>query len=250
MSGATPAADLGRMSWPDVEVGGRALVLVPVGSLEQHGPALGLATDALIASRVAHDAVGHLTGTRHRLLVAPTVPYGASGEHEDFPGTVSIGTEALRVLLVELGRSACRWAEGVVFVNGHGGNVDALVSAVTTLRHEGRAVAWTSCVARGSDAHAGRTETSLLMALEPGSVDHRRLAPGRADPITSLLPELRAKGVRAVSPNGVLGDPTSASADTGRRLHAEMVQGLVAELRHIDVDDRGRLQVAAGEAAP
>lgn len=250
MSRTSAAPVLGRMSWPDVEDGPEAVLLVPVGSLEQHGPALGMAADALIASRVTHEAVRHLTGTGQRLLVAPTIPYGASGEHEDFPGTVSIGTEALRLVLVELARSACHWAEGVVFVNGHGGNVDALVSAVTSLRHEGRAVAWTSCLAKGSDAHAGRTETSLLMALEPASVDPRHLAPGRADPVASLLPELRAEGVRAVSPNGVLGDPTTASAETGRRLHAEMVQGLVAELRHIDVDDRGRLRTAtAAEGA-
>lgn len=248
MSRTSAAPVLGRMPWPEVEDG--ALLLVPLGSLEQHGPALGMATDALIASRVTHDAVSHLAGWDQRLLVAPTIPYGASGEHEDFPGTVSIGTEALRLLLVELGRSACRWAAGVVFVNGHGGNVDALVSAVTTLRHEGRAVAWTSCLVRGSDAHAGRTETSLIMALDPASVVPRSLAPGRADPIASLLPELRARGVRAVSPNGVLGDPTTASAETGRRLHAEMVQGLVTELRHIDVDERGRLRaVAAAEGA-
>jgi len=243
MSRTTEAPLLGRMSWPDLEKGRGALLLVPVGSLEQHGPALGLATDALIASRVTHDALGHLAGAERRLLIAPTVPYGASGEHEDFPGTVSIGTEALRTLLVELARSACRWAEGVVFVNGHGGNVDALVAAVTGLRREGRAVAWTSCRARGSDAHAGRTETSLLLALDPASVDPRRLAPGRVEPLASLLPQLRDEGVRAVSPNGVLGDPTYASADAGRRLHAEMVQGLVAELRHIDVDDHGRLRV-------
>lgn len=248
MSRTSAAPVLGRMPWPEVEDG--ALLLVPLGSLEQHGPALGMATDALIASRVTHDAVSHLAGWEQRLLVAPTIPYGASGEHEDFPGTVSIGIEALRLLLVELGRSACRWAAGVVFVNGHGGNVDALVSAVTTLRHEGRAVAWTSCLARGSDAHAGRTETSLIMALDPASVVPRSLAPGRVDPIASLLPELRARGVRAVSANGVLGDPTTASAEAGRRLHAEMVQGLVAELRHIDVDERGRLRaVAAAEGA-
>ncbi|WP_067441175.1 mycofactocin biosynthesis peptidyl-dipeptidase MftE [Nocardioides jensenii] len=233
---------LGRMRWTDLDEGPAPVLLVPLGSLEQHGPALGLATDALIAARVTRDAARRLAGAERHFLVAPTVPYGASGEHEGFPGTVSIGTEALRLLLVELARSACHWAEGVVFVNGHGGNVDAITGAVAQLRREGRAAAWTTCQARGSDAHAGRTETALLLALDPGSVDSARLAPGCTEALTTLLPRLRAEGVRAVSANGVLGDPTSATVEAGRRLHAEMVQRLVAELTEIDVDDRGRLR--------
>ncbi|KRF19057.1 hypothetical protein ASG90_04030 [Nocardioides sp. Soil797] len=238
---------LGRMRWTDLDGEPAAVLLVPLGSLEQHGPALGMGTDALIAARVTRDAASHLAGAAQRFVVAPTLPYGASGEHEGFPGTVSIGTEALRHVLVELARSACRWAEGVVFVNGHGGNVDAITGAVAQLRQEGRGVAWTTCQARGSDAHAGRTETSLLLALEPGSVDQRRLEPGCVEPLMTLLPRLRAEGVRAISSNGVLGDPTSATVDAGRRLHAEMVQRLVAELSEIDVDDRGRLTAVRRE---
>ena len=234
---------LGRLRWTDLDGELPCLLLVPLGSLEQHGPALGLATDALIAGRVTRDAARCLADAGRRFLVAPTVPYGASGEHEGFPGTISIGTEALRLMLIELARSACRWAEGVVFVNGHGGNVEAISSAVAQLRQERQAVAWTSCQARGSDAHAGRTETSLLLAIEPESVDPRRLEPGCVEPLTTLLPRLRREGVRAVSPNGVLGDPTTATLEAGRRLHAEMVQRLVAELSDIDVDERGRLRV-------
>ena len=73
-------------------------------------------------------------------MLAPAIGYGASGEHEGFPGTVSIGTSALRLLLVEFGRSASQWASRLVFVNGHGGNVEALAAAVALLRYEGRDV--------------------------------------------------------------------------------------------------------------
>lgn len=229
---------LAGMRWPEVEPG---VVLVPVGSLEQHGPALGLATDALVASHVTRRAAAALAGSEQEFLVAPTVPYGASGEHEDFPGTISIGLEALHQVLVELGRSACRWASGVVLVNGHGGNVAALVSAVTQLREEGRGVAWTSCRARDSDAHAGRAETSLMLALAPDTVARDRLAPGCTDPVDSLMPRLRREGVRAVSPTGVLGDPTTATAQAGRRILAEMVDRLVHELTALDVGAQGRL---------
>ncbi len=73
-------------------------------------------------------------------MVAPPIGYGASGEHESFSGTVSIGTSALRLLLVEFGRSAASWARRLVFVNGHGGNVEALAAAAALLRYEGRDV--------------------------------------------------------------------------------------------------------------
>lgn len=238
---------LARMRWPEVgapEAGGAPVLLVPVGSLEQHGPALCLATDAVVAATVTRRAAARLAGRAGTppMVVAPTVPYGASGEHEDFPGTVSIGHDALRLLLVELGRSACGWARGVVFVNGHGGNVEALAEATVLLRSEGRGVAWTSCRAVGSDAHAGRTETSVMMAISPDTVDTARLAPGVTDPVGGLMPRLRARGVRAVSPSGVLGDPTTASPELGWRLLAEMVGYLTAELLSLDVTANGRLR--------
>lgn len=229
---------LAGMRWPEVE---SSVVLVPVGSLEQHGPALGLGTDALIAAQVTRRAASRLGGADASFVVAPTVPYGASGEHEDFPGTISIGHEALHLLLLELGRSACRWARGVVLVNGHGGNVASLVSAVTQLRTEGRAVAWTSCRARDVDAHAGRAETSLLMALTPDGVARDQLVPGCTDPVASLMPRLRSVGVRAVSSTGILGDPTTATAQAGRRILSEMVDRLVEELTTLEVGAKGRL---------
>lgn len=229
---------LAAMRWPEIEP---AVVLVPVGSLEQHGPALGLATDALVAAHVTRRAASEMDRRDRSFVVAPTVSYGASGEHEDFPGTISIGHEALHLMLLELGRSACRWATGVVFVNGHGGNVASLVSAVSQLRQEGRGVAWTSCRASDLDAHAGRSETSLMLALAPDTVARDKLVPGCTDPVASLMSRLRTEGVRAVSPTGVLGDPTTATAAAGRRILAEMVDRLVAELGNLDVGGQGRL---------
>ena len=71
-------------------------------------------------------------------LGAQAMGYGASGKHEGFPGTVSIGTAALQLLLVEeYGRSASGWARRLVFVNGHGGNVAAVAAAVGLLRRGG-----------------------------------------------------------------------------------------------------------------
>ena len=74
---------------------GEPLLLVPVGSVEQHGPHLPLATDAMVANAVTRAAAERLDADGTPVLVAPSVNYGASGEHEGFPGTVSIGHEAL-----------------------------------------------------------------------------------------------------------------------------------------------------------
>jgi creatinine amidohydrolase len=214
-----------------------ATVLVPLGALEQHGPHLPLDTDARVATAVARRTAADDSA----LLVAPPLAYGASGEHEGFPGTLSIGHEALRAVLVELGRSASRWASRLVFVNGHGGNVPTVPDAVAQLRHEGRDAGWWPCVPAGGDAHAGRTETSILLALDPGSVRMDAAEPGATAPLAELLPALRAGGVAAVSPNGVLGDPTGANAPEGERLLAEMTAALRTCLARWRADPTGRL---------
>ena len=81
---------------------------------------------------------------------------------------------------------------------------------------------------RGGDAHAGRSETSLLLALDPAAVRLELAEAGCTEPLESLLPRLRAEGVRPVSSNGVLGDPAGASADEGRALLGALVTDLVA----------------------
>ncbi|GCD91096.1 mycofactocin biosynthesis peptidyl-dipeptidase MftE [Nocardioides sp. LS1] len=206
--------DLAESAWPTLPSG--TVVLVPVGSIEQHGPHLPLNTDTVIAEAVAHE-VSALLDSDH-VLVAPPIAYGASGEHQMFPGTSSIGTEALVTVIIELTRSLRTWAGRVVFINAHGGNVPALRRAVAQLIEEGHDVAWLPCATEEVDAHAGFTETSLMLHLRPWDVrlDHARA--GNTAPLADLLPELLASGVGAVSANGVLGNPAGASAAEGERV--------------------------------
>src|SRR5208282_2435184 len=120
--------------------------------------------------------------------------------------------------VTELVRSARGWTRAVVLVTGHGGNADALAQVVRTARHEGDEVVVFAPRIAGGDAHAGRTETSLLLALAPQLVRHNEAVVGVTTPLRELDATLRAKGVRAVSPTGVLGDPTGASAEEGHRV--------------------------------
>jgi mycofactocin system creatininase family protein len=228
---------LAAARWPDVEAGPRRLLVVPVGSLEQHGAHLPLDTDTRIAVAVAERACAGRAGVG----LAPPLAIGASGEHADFPGTLSIGHVALSTVLVELGRHASLHWPAMLLVNGHGGNAGAIGDALGRLRAEGRDCrAWhagvrpamlaAAGIALVADAHAGRVETSIMLALAPGDVRLDAAAAGETRPLRAIMAELRAGGVRRVSPNGVLGDPAGASAAEGEALLALLVADLAAAI--------------------
>ncbi|WP_433149963.1 mycofactocin biosynthesis peptidyl-dipeptidase MftE [Actinomadura nitritigenes] len=234
------AGELAGAAWTDVRAA--PLVLVPVGSTEQHGPHLPLSTDTVIAEAVAARAADALRPDADgQALVAPAIAFGASGEHAGFPGTVSIGHEALHAVLVETVRSLALWAGRVVFVNGHGGNVPTLDAAAGRMRAEGHDTAWVGCGVPGGDAHAGFTETSVMLHLAPGLVRPFGGVTGETRPLAAIMPDLVAGGVRAVSPSGVLGDPAGASAEQGREITADMVASVARRIGGRRTDERGRL---------
>ena len=210
---------LASLTFPSVPSG--ATLVVPLGATEQHGAHLPLGTDTAVAVAVCQ----RVAARRADVVVAPALPYGSSGEHAGFAGTLSIGQAALELVVVELVRSADGFA-GVVLASGHGGNAAPLARAVSVLRAEGRRVAAWSPRIPGGDAHAGRTETSLLLALDPSAVRLDRAEAGATAPLPELMPALRAGGVAAVSPNGVLGDPAGATAAEGEALLAALVADL------------------------
>jgi creatinine amidohydrolase len=228
--------NLPDVSWTEVDRAARRVVLVPLGSLEQHGPHLPLDTDTRIAVAVARGAARGRDG----VAIAPPITFGSSGEHAGFPGTLSIGTGALCEMLVELGRDAARDWEAMLVVNAHGGNQDAVDAALARLRAEARRCAAFHVAPADGDAHAGRSETALLLHLAPTAVQVGLLAPGEVAPVSALMDRLRREGVRAVSPNGVLGDPLGATAEEGERLLAELVAGCTLALDALLVTEPAR----------
>jgi creatinine amidohydrolase len=221
---------LDTMAWPEVadRVGSGAILVIPVGSTEQHGPHLPCTTDTDIALAVATRAAERLD----RLVVAPPLAYGSSGEHQGFAGTLSIGREATELVLVELGRSAGIDFAHVMMVSTHGGNSVPMAGALARLGVEGRSVSSWSPSWSG-DLHAGRTETSLMLAIAPERVRADRAEAGDLRPLGTLLPLLRQHGVREVSANGVLGDPAGASAAEGLRLLATASGELVDQAERL-----------------
>ncbi|MGA1361344.1 MAG: mycofactocin biosynthesis peptidyl-dipeptidase MftE [Ilumatobacteraceae bacterium] len=198
------------------------LLVVPVGSFEQHGAHLPPSTDSLIITAVAGAAC-----TGHGATLGPTVNVTASDEHAGFAGTLSIGTDLTAATLVSIATSATGWTDGVLFANGHGGNADALAMATEELSLRGVPHdVWSLPAYDGADMHAGLTETSVMLHLHPDLVRMDLARPGNTGGAADLMPAMRAGGVRAVSTSGVLGDPTGATAAHGRAVFTMWVGSL------------------------
>lgn len=190
-----------------------SVLVIPIGSTEQHGPHLPLTTDTDIAAALAT----RVAARAEAVVVAPALWYGACGEHSSFPGTLSIGNVATELLIVELVRSATDTWSRVLLISTHGGNNTAVRAAVNVLQSEGRDVrpwfpSWPG------DAHAGHTETSIMLCIAPEKVDLAAAEIGAQDKLADVIDAIRAGGIAAVSENGVLGDPTNADPRHGEEL--------------------------------
>jgi creatinine amidohydrolase len=152
-----------------------AVVVLPIGATEQHGPHLATGTDALLASEVVERAVpAAATKAERSFVIAPTLSYGASDHHLPFGGTLSLSVETLLAVLLDLGRSiSAGGGRRLVIVNGHGGNQGVCHAAGSAISvRYGVAVAHLDYWAvLGKDSpgpgHAGEFETSLILGVRP-----------------------------------------------------------------------------------
>ena len=191
------------------------IVLLALGSWEQHGAHLPFDTDTVIIESVVDAAIRSVDPENTQFSVVPTIGVTASDEHNGFAGTLSIGTNALSDAVVSIARSAS-WARGICIVNGHGGNADALKLVHSTLDYENiRHSIWSLPYYEGADMHAGHTETSLMLHLAPDTVRMDLAEVGAVGDSEMLIGRMRAGGIKEVSSNGVVGDPTNATAAHG-----------------------------------
>ena len=209
-------------------INGGATVLLPVGSLEQHGDHLPVATDTMLAMHVCVRAAVALSPS-HDLLVAPPLWTGFSPHHTRFGATVSLSPETFIRLVSEVVRGIREWAPRLLLVNGHGGNRGPLITV--SLETECPVISyWELALDKvaglfpvdASIGHAGQVETSMMRSVYPEVVGAPSAVFERPKDADLLLPDL---GV-----SGVIGDPTSASANSGAAFLDAVIDAFAARL--------------------
>lgn len=205
------------------------VAILPTGSTEQHGPALPLGTDHLVAEAFARTAAD-----REDAVVLPTVPVGVSGHHRQFPGTLHVSPETFEAYVVETVESvAAHGVRKAVVVNGHGGNDGALDRAARRLRGSETAFApswnWWEAVSALADelfdeegGHADAAESSLVWALRPELVLSDELAAAEAGASAGWGESVHGAELgfdtADFSESGAVGEPTLADPEEGERL--------------------------------
>jgi creatinine amidohydrolase/Fe(II)-dependent formamide hydrolase-like protein/7-cyano-7-deazaguanine synthase in queuosine biosynthesis len=247
-----------ELTWPEAETKLKEMdvALLPVGAIEQHGPHLTLDVDAYDAEYLARRVADACSDPKP--LVLPTLAYGVSYHHEEFPGTLSISNETLSRLVYEIGIGAAKnGIKKLVIINGHGGNSPALNYAAQMINRDAKIF---SCVDTGetsdvdideivetpNDVHAGEIETSTSLATRPHLVK-MELAKRMVPEFSSRYLNFTSKrGVswyahtERISSSGVIGDPTRAEAEKGKKMWEIMIAHLVAfveDLKSMTLDE-------------
>lgn len=243
----------GEMTWPEIKEASDAkrLAVVPIATLEDHGLHLPVDTDLRLCSTVCELAVARIP---ERALVIPAIAHGYSPHHMDFPGAITIGAETLIRYGVDVCKSLSHHGfERILIVNGHGSNTPFcdIIARLSTI--EGGALTaavnyWAAPGVRevaeslresekiGGMNHACEFETSLYLAIAPELVDmskavheisHRPSKNYWTDLIGGDGPLAMMEAWSALSESGVMGDPTKATAEKGRKLLDAAVNGII-----------------------
>lgn len=251
--------ELGRMSFSEVAdaVATMPVLLIPLGTVEQHGPHLPVNADNMVANFVAMK-----TAQKTHSFVAPGINYGCSDIFRNFPGTVPIGHETLTRLLDEICEGYIKSGfRRIVFVNNHGGNeiVVERIARILKARHGiriGSVYPWALGYALMRDqfdvtatyGHGGEPETSAMLAMFPEDVVLERRETGKLQPFEGWEPSGYSKvnipgqsvpgtvyfESDELASNGVTGDGTGASADIGK-VWIERITGFAIDfVNHFD----------------
>jgi creatinine amidohydrolase/Fe(II)-dependent formamide hydrolase-like protein len=245
---------IGHLAFGEVTTAVQAssVLCLPMGSMEQHGPHLPLNTDSVIAEALTNSIVAHW-GDEHDLWQLPVVPVGLSREHVWAPGTMSLTVSGMAAYLRDLGSEIVRSlpARNLLIVNGHGGN-RGILDAVTREMSAGLglniatlhlgAMMSPDTTADVPEVHAGKDETSVMLALAPELVRREAIArlqpsPG-GEPVRALVFDPAASYPWSsddprLSAAGIMGDARDASAAHGEIVIARVVEGAGAIIQRL-----------------
>jgi len=242
--------NLFEMTRPEVEeaiASGVDTVIITIGSTEQHGLHLPLGTDAIMGEALGQRVARALGDT----LLAPGMRIGCSEHHMDFAGSLTLSRETFIGVVGDICRSLARHGfRHIVLIPTHGGNFAPLAKAVEAIRPELSGVnliAFTDLIAfmdeifqtskarkvtpEQAGAHAGEFETSIMLNVRPDLVAIDQAQPGYVGDQLSIAPLVFKQGFRAVTANGVLGDPRNASAANGEAYMAAITDLLVGYIK-------------------
>lgn len=233
---------LEHLTWPEVELAitrGTTGIVVPVGAIEQHGPHLPLLVDAELGTALGTRVARSLGDA----LLAPTIRVGCSEHHMGFAGTLSLQPQTLEAICRDYTTSLVRHGfDRVYFVPSHGGNfkplrdmLPRLEEAATSILPEARVSAYTDLLGLvgvwrwvveeelglGSrvGGHADIAESSEMLHLFPELVRVTRAEPGLMGELDqAMVDKVFDRGLRAVTANGILGDPRGMDAKVGSTL--------------------------------
>lgn len=235
------------MVWPEVESAlenGTRTAIVAVGSIEQHGPHLPLNMDTLDGDELSHRIATELGDA----LAAPTIRPGCSGHHMEFPGTITIPAKTLMDVI----RSYCQSLddhgfEYIVLVPTHGGNFSPVKTVAPEIAREIEAAVISLAdldehmqllndglseagIEYDQDViHAGAAETAMVLAINENLVRTEKIESGPEGNISPA--RLLSKGFKSITENGVLGDPTKATAEAGETIIQKVVEAYAEDIR-------------------
>ena len=261
ISGAAARRVIGDLTFPEIREALRAdsILCLPMGSMEQHGPHLPLDTDAVLAEALARRIVKRW-GEAYDLWLLPPLAIGLSREHQWAPGTMSLSVQGMTLLLRDLGREIARAlpTRNLLIVNGHGGNRGVLEAIGRELRadfalnlcalHTGVLMSPVSG-ASVPEIHAGKDETSLMLALAPELVRRERIAqlkgPPDGESIRALVLDPAASFPWSsddgrIAELGVIGDARTASAEHGHAIVERIVDAAGVVLQRLRENQCGQ----------
>ena len=211
-------------------------VIIPLGSIEQHGPHLPVTTDILIAEYIANQISKKIPA-----FVIPGIPYGVSYEHESF-FNISINSDLLSELLTQLCISlAENGFRSIIILNGHHGNMGVMQYvpqkvAIKNPKLNVFGINYWNLIEREFD-HAGFVETSLMLSINPKLVQMDRAKRGYSD--TKRLHAtystfLNNPSSFKITKNGVWGDPTKANSSDGRKIMSTAIKNIIRSIKELD----------------